>query len=28
LCAEAVGLFITIDFSRLGQAGGRAFSAE
>jgi acyl-coenzyme A thioesterase PaaI-like protein len=28
LCAEAVGLFITIDFSKLGQAGGRAFSAE
>ncbi|MBU3690304.1 MAG: hypothetical protein B7C54_11020 [Acidimicrobiales bacterium mtb01] len=28
LCAEAVGLFITIDFAKLGQAGGRAFSAD
>lgn len=28
VCAEAVGLFITVDFAKLGQAGGRAFSPE
>lgn len=28
LCAEATGLFVTIDFSKLGQSGGRPFAAE